>query len=819
MTEYCTFNKNDIYDDKVVGLYKTLTVSELNDRFVVKGETFQYEFSKKSGQMVSARVLDAEYIEPGTCLPDPYIGLFPEDDPGAQVLGNKRTARYGFEKATLIKPPMFSRELTNAAKRCDARDSINIRLKVEESGPCGARLVATGEYADNGEGAGIEWKITYTIDVDSFTRIDIEAIPRKPVLLQWHCFLHAHVPRKSCEFMVSWMDNIMSGILGFGLMPAKFLEGRQPGELLHGAEINPFLQFGNRRTGIEFTKERFDGRMTGYRDAGATVDGFHNDFDTAKAPDGSMVWGADSRGRRRHMTQVFLQEKSVEVEDFDVRNTTCPLNPGDKRHRYLFLQMVPAKLPRQDLNSVRVVWPGPHQIIMAGWNHDNEWTPPSDEQIARWKALNVNLIIGGANYFDGDTPSIVHADKVRAFLKKAHAAGMKVIPYVTFSDFEFGAREYRKHAADWYSSRCIEFKNETLLMCPGADGWRDHFEKQIEWLLSNFEFDGLYIDHWQLRVCDNPRHGCGIPPFRFVTEKYHDLAKRARRVVARHTAGKGVMLMNGGGACQSYCASMFDLGLLGENTDMRKVPERDFLSSANPERSGSHALVYPSSFGQNNSFFNFAAAAGFSFHANMDGGKDKNSGNDHGRTLGNALWKIYNEFDLNRGRKISTFQRAGILDITGKEAQVNAYCHDGKALLVGGRFQSARAPTIDSDKLAADIRDAVIRAGQISWVADDIIFNLKPFFKPTGATNSIDDLEATKREAFTEGGQRKAADGGATERVMIKLLDRKALGLEPGKSYRLTDILGRARPGPLRGEEFEIDLTDDFPFAILVEPE
>ena len=575
--------------------------------------------------------------------------------------------------------------------------------------------------------------------------------------------------------------------------------------------MNPYLQFGNSRTGIEFTKERFDERMTGYRDGGATVDGFRNDFDSAVAPDGNSVWAADSRGRRQHMTQVYLQEKSVEVEDFDVRNTTCPLNPGDKRQQYLFVQLTPAKRPRQDLNNVRVAWPGPHQIAMARWSRDKEWAPPGEEQVAEWKVLNVNLLVGGANYFDGDAPSIVHADKVRVFLKQAHSAGMKVLPYVTFSDFNFGARDYQKHAGDWYSSRCIEFKNETLLMCPGADGWRLHFEKHIEWLLSNFEFDGLYVDHWQLRQCNNPRHGCGLTPFRFVTEAYHDLAKRARRAVARHTRGKGIMLMNGGGACQSYCASMFD---------MRKVPERELLSSTNPERAGSHALVYPSGFGQNNVFFNFAAAAGFSFKAKLESAPADGAAQDgdQGRTLGAKLWKIFADFDPNRARKISTFQRAGILDIDGKGAQINAYCRDGKALLVGGRFLSARAPSIDVEALAADIRSVVSRAGLVSWIGDDLAFYLKPFFKLPDATGSIDDLEATKRKAFVEGGHTQATVDGATERVKVRFTSRQSLGLQSDKSYRLTDLLGRARPAPLQGDSFEIDLTDDYPFAVLVEP-
>jgi len=47
-------------------------------------------------------------------------------------------------------------------------------------------------------------------------------------------------------------------------------------------------------------------------------------------------------------------------------------------------------------------------------------------------------------------------------------------------------------------------------MCPGAEGWRTHWKKQIDRVIRNYDFDGIYFDFWYGRIaCENTRHGCG----------------------------------------------------------------------------------------------------------------------------------------------------------------------------------------------------------------------------------------------------------------------------------------------------------------------
>src|SRR5205823_790118 len=275
------------------------------------------------------------------------------------------------------------------------------------------------------------------------------------------------------------------------------------------------------------------------------------------------------------------RNRKLELEEFDIRNTTFPLNPGEVRQRVFWVQATPAKRPRNDLNSLRVVWPGPHQIAMTRWRgRQQPWEPPSDDQLRLWAQTGVNLIVGGADYWSGDYARPLLPERTRRFIAAAHRYDIKVIPYVTFADFNFAAPGYQEHAADWMASQSIEFANETTLMCYNAAGWREYLEKQWDQLLSNFDFDGLYIDHWtNIRLCSNSRHGCDGYLGSFATEGYHDFAKRARRVVARHTDGKGIMLLNANMLLFSGVVPWFDIRLNGENDDPLKMRMETILAT------------------------------------------------------------------------------------------------------------------------------------------------------------------------------------------------------------------------------------------------
>ncbi len=87
-----------------------------------------------------------EFIASGGCLPNPYVGLMPENDPGASRTGGKDRPRFGYEKAVEMRPVLWSGGLTDAY-RFDASESADIKTELVLSGPEFVEVNASGVYA------------------------------------------------------------------------------------------------------------------------------------------------------------------------------------------------------------------------------------------------------------------------------------------------------------------------------------------------------------------------------------------------------------------------------------------------------------------------------------------------------------------------------------------------------------------------------------------------------------------------------------------------------------------------------------------------
>ena len=793
----------DIYDGKVFGIFEPLKVQETARLITVTGGTFRIAVSKRTGQIVSARALDTEFMAPGSSLPNPYIGLFPADEPGATPRGGKDRPRYGHEISSEIHPRLWDGGLTGA-DRHDAKKADAVELVAAEADR--VILRSRGRYDDT----AVRWSAEYDIDVDGFTKVTVSAEAEEPVMLRWHCFNHVTLAPRAIDFIVPWTDMPMASIVGFGYQNTRPVGQVKEDDLVFGAHVNPFFHLGNARTGIEFSKEDFTDRWAGYKDSGTVLeDGTRVSFDSVLTKEGEQLRPADSRGWRKFFTQIYRRRDGYEVEEFDIRNTTIPVNPGDPREKTFFFQLTPPKFPRKELNSVRCVWPGPHQMVMPRWSgRTEEWAPPSEEQVRIWAQMGVNLIVGGINYFSGDYSHPTHPGKTRQFLAEAHKYGIKVIPYVTFSDFNFCAPGYQEHGLEWMTSSGIEYKNETTLMCWGAEGWREHFERQVDALLAQFPFDGLYIDHWgNTRMCTNERHGCGGYFVRAVAEGYHDIAKRARRVVAKHTDGKGIILLNTGEDLLSGVLSWIDLRLMGENFDPRKAPELTLVSTYNAERQGLHILVYPSRYGTDQTFLNFAMSFTMPHRLRptpptIDQWQDGAPGQPWDGYK--PYWDILRSFGVNRARKISPFESGGLVRLSTPGARANIFTRDGKVLLVLGLVPVRPLELYGKEmaKLSNDIRTALLKANIGGGVANEILAHLTAFMKP-GAL--------ARPQAKPSLRARRLPD-------TVRILDPKALGLSPRRKYQVQDLLSH-RYVKMSGKwRIPVRLNTLWPQVLLIEP-
>ena len=792
----------DIYDGKVFGIFAPLKVKETARHIDVVGGTFRLRVSKRTGQIVSARALGTEFIARGSAMPNPYIALFPPDEPGASPLGGPKRPRYGHEISAGIRPRLWASGLTGG-RRYDVRTAEVCEVLFCE--PDRVVIRSRGRYGET----PVTWAVEYRIDVDGFTKVTVRAEAREPVMLRWHCFNHVTLDPEACDFIVPWTDMSMAQVVGNRHEETRPLAHHKEDELVFGSHVNPFFHVGNSATGIDFSKEDFRDRWAGYKDSGTVLeDGTRVSFDSVLTRKGEELRPADSRGWRRHLTQLYRRKAGYELEDFDIRNTTIPVNPGDPRVRDFWFQLTPPKQPRRELNSTRAVWPGPHQMNMVRWSgRTRDWAPPTDEQVRIWAEMGVNLIVGGINYFSGDYLHPTHPDAVDHFLAEAHKYGLKVIPYVTFSDFNFCAPGYQEHGLAWMTSTGIEYKNETTLMCWGAEGWREHFEQQVDGLLARFPFDGLYIDHWgNTRMCTNERHGCGGYFVRAVTEGYHDIALRARRAVAKHTQGKGIMLVNTGEELFSGMLSMFDLRLMGENFDPRRAPELTLTSTYNAERQGLQILVYPSRYGADQSFLNFAMSFTLPHRIapspqSIDDGQDK--------PLGKAwdgykpYWDALRFFDVNQATKVSPFASRDLVKLATPGARANVFTRDGKVLLIVGivPVRPLELFSEEIDQLSEGIRKAMAKA-HVGGFAGEILTHLRPFMKPRALAGPR--AKRSLRARLVED--------------VVRLPDPKALGLDPRGAYEVQDLLAH-RPVEMKGKfRIPVRLNTLWPQVLLIEP-
>jgi hypothetical protein len=243
-------------------------------------------------------------------------------------------------------------------------------------------------------------------------------------------------------------------------------------------------------------------------------------------------------------------------------------------------------------------------------------------------------------------------------------------------------------------SKGIEYANSTTLMCFGAEGWRDHLEREWEELLANFDFDGLYIDHWfHTRMCANPRHGCGGYLARFVTEGYHDFAKRARRVVARHTGGQGILLLNANMLLFSGVVPWFDIRLNGENNDPRFLPTEAVMTTWNGRGQGVQSLAIWRSRQDSLEMINFCTAFMFP-HRFRPLPKTLADWTTPGRRpaldLTRYLWDTWRFFGLNRARRVSSFDSHGVIDMSEPGSLANAFARDGRVLVVMAVLQTGK---------------------------------------------------------------------------------------------------------------------------------
>jgi len=128
-------------------------------------------------------------------------------------------------------------------------------------------------------------------------------------------------------------------------------------------------------------------------------------------------------------------------------------------------------------------------------------------------------------------------------------------------------------------------------MCYAAEGWREHWKREVDTILERFDFDGLYIDFWVGKMaCRNLLHGCGHRYPRFTLPGVREMAWHAFRGVKAKGAGQFI-LANTNLFAGALINNLVDIRLPGEWANIEETPEELIRGHLNSRRLGCNALL------------------------------------------------------------------------------------------------------------------------------------------------------------------------------------------------------------------------------------
>jgi hypothetical protein len=507
--------------------FEPLRVEERAGELAVSGTTFRLRFSTANGLITSVRILGRQWLA-GRPVPDLWAS--PEVDPRGH--------------------------------EWEAARERKAEVRVREAAPERVVIEARGRYLSRGGKAlPLRYHVTYTIECDGVVRVDVEQRGTGRGELRWLVFSSAAVKRGLVDFYSHVGDLAMSERTGEWVTEVLPQRGRS--ERLLGARFLPWLQLGNDTSGLDLTVEDAEGLSHGWTDSEPV---------------------ADPLGESGRNFVLEADERRVRWSYFSIRNLYTSLRAGWRRCNRFYLAPVPAKEYSPRLWDLRVHWMGPHQI-------EPGFVYPTDEEIAGLARRGINLLIGCANWRSGEYSRPENARETRRVIAACHRNGIRIIPYITFTDLNHRTAAFRAHGEDWQIEPVAEFKHLTNLMCYGAEGWREHWKREVDTILDRFDFDGLYIDFWVGKMaCRNTRHGCGVKYPRFTLPGVREMAWHAFRRVREKGAGRFI-LANTNLFAGALVNNLVDVRLPGEWANIEETPPALVRSHLNSRRLGCNALL------------------------------------------------------------------------------------------------------------------------------------------------------------------------------------------------------------------------------------
>ena len=511
----------DIEPKRPLSAAQELRVAQDDRSIKVSGETFAYTFRKDSGLIGAVEVLGRN-ITGEAPIPDLAVAehLDPDFSPYA------------------------------------ARNETNARVCLLVASPARVVIEAEGGYAaPDGRRFPLRFTLRYEVSIDGVILVNLVNSATGPCDFRW-LLLSAGAVRQDVARFLNWMpEQAASQSTDYQF---RALQGNESGTILSGTWI-PWIWIGDQIAGLEITT--WDVSSQTYNRVDSTA-----------------------RNDEPAMFVVRQGDRQVRWENYLVRRTRIHAEKGWSRAGGFALAVTPSRKFDPYFTMIKGAHLGPHQ-------HVDSLVLPGEPEIRTLAQNGYNLVVGMANWRSGEYVPL-NEDELQRTISLCHKYGVKIIPYITLVDLAHATEEFRQHGEEWAIEPTTEFihhlpsgdlkaelafrnssEEETTLMCPGAEGWRAHWKRQIDRVIQNYDFDGIYFDFWYGRMaCENSRHGCGgrfrrgtvLGSREMLMYAYNRLkAKNPRAIIKANTNTLATALIT----------SLVDIRLVGEAIDAAGMDE------------------------------------------------------------------------------------------------------------------------------------------------------------------------------------------------------------------------------------------------------
>jgi hypothetical protein len=415
-----------------------------------------------------------------------------------------------------------------------ARHEKHARTTISSAASSRVVIVSEGQYtSEDGKRFPLRYSITYDISIDGVILVSVKNIALDNCSLRWLTLSGGAIGPELAKF-VGWTPELSTSRDTRYRFRAL---SEIPGERILAGTWIPWIWLGDQRVGLEVTTW----------DVSSQTFIRVNGRDVSDEPD---------------MFIVRRLAEGVRWDNFLVRGARVFAKPGWARSGQFALAVTPSKKFDPYYNMLK----GAH-IGQRQW---------SDEQQIRTLAQNgYNLVVVAGFWRSGEYVPRNEAE-LRRMIELCHRYGVKIIPYMTLVDLNHATEAWREHGEEWAIEPITEWasmprrndpEQETTLMCPGAEGWRAFWEQQMDRVIRDYDFDGIYFDFWYERMaCENWRHGCG-GRFRKATilGSREMLVYAYNRLKAKNP--HAIIKANTNLLASALLTSLVDIRLVGESTD------------------------------------------------------------------------------------------------------------------------------------------------------------------------------------------------------------------------------------------------------------